>query len=92
MEKSKELAGIIDRVHQLSLHIPSVVADLQIATVLALRELLVVANFNDGLHFSVLSACMYKIWTTLFQPFHWSHADSRVQVQNRRSAHLIELG
>jgi hypothetical protein len=61
--KAKELVGTIDRAHELNLHIPGVVADLQIANVLALRELLFVANFNDGLHFAGVSACIYKTWT-----------------------------
>jgi hypothetical protein len=66
MEKAKEVVGTIDRVHKLSLYIPGVVAGSQIATVLALRELLFVANFNDVLHFFALSVCIYKTWTNKF--------------------------
>jgi hypothetical protein len=66
MEKAKEVVGTIDRVHELRLQIPGVVADLQIATVLALREMLFVANFNDVLHFFALSVCIYKTWTNKF--------------------------
>jgi hypothetical protein len=61
MEKAKEVVGTIDRVQELSLHIPGVVADLQIATLLALRERLLVPNFNDVFHLSAVCPCIYKI-------------------------------
>jgi hypothetical protein len=54
MEKAKEVVSTIDRFHQLSLDVPGVGANLQIATVLALRELLFVVNFNDVVHFLVV--------------------------------------
>jgi hypothetical protein len=66
LEKAKEVIGTIDRVHELSLHVPGLVTDLQIASVLALRELLFVANLNDVVHFSVVRACIYKIRANKF--------------------------
>jgi hypothetical protein len=63
MEKAKEVVGTIDRVHQLSLHVPGVGANLQIATVLALRELLFVVNFNDVVHFLVV-----RVVYTIIEP------------------------
>jgi hypothetical protein len=48
----KEVVGTIDRFHELSIHVPGVVTALQIATSLALRELLLGVNFNDVVHFS----------------------------------------
>jgi hypothetical protein len=81
----------IDRIHELRLQVPGVVTDSQIATVLALRELLFVANFNDGLHFSGVSACIYKTWANKFFLLTIPLMGSRVRVQSRRSFHLIEL-
>jgi hypothetical protein len=66
MEKAKEVVGTIDRVDELSLHVPGVGANLQIATVVALRELLFVANLNEVVHFSVVCACIYKIRANKF--------------------------
>ena len=51
LEKAKEVVGTIDRVHELCLHVRGIVTDLQIATVLALREWLFAANFNEIVHF-----------------------------------------
>ena len=61
MEKAKEVVGTIDRVHQLSLHVPGVGANLQIATVLALRERLFGATFIVVVHFSAVGNCIYKM-------------------------------
>ncbi len=58
--------GTIDRVHELSPHVPGLVTDLQIASVLALREPLFVANLNDVVHFSLACACIYKIRANKF--------------------------
>jgi hypothetical protein len=71
MEKAKELVGTTDRVDELSLHVPGVGANLQIATVLALRELLFVANFNDVVHFLVVHVVYTRIEpiNSLLRPF-----------------------
>ena len=61
MEKAKEVVNTIDRFHQLSLDVLGVVTDSQIATLLALRELLFIANFNDVAHFSAVGNCIYKM-------------------------------
>jgi hypothetical protein len=50
----------IVRIHEMSLNVPGIVVDLQIATVLALRELLFAANFNEIVHFSDPGLCIYK--------------------------------
>jgi hypothetical protein len=73
MEKAKEVVSTIDRVHQLSLHVPGVGANLQIATVLALRELLFVVNFNDVVHFLVVRVVYTRIEpiNSLLRPFNW---------------------
>jgi hypothetical protein len=71
MEKAKEVVSTIDPVHQLSLYVPGVGANLQIATVLALRELLFVPNFNDVVHFLVVRVVYTRIEpiNSLFRPF-----------------------
>ena len=93
MEKAKKVVGTIDRVHQLSLHVPGVGANLQIATVLALRELLFVVNFNDVVHFLVVRVVYTRIEPTnsLLRPFNWWDPDSQLRVQSQLSFCLIEL-
>jgi hypothetical protein len=54
---------VVDRFHQLSLQFPGVRAASQIATALAVRELVFVAIFVDIVHFSAVSACIYKTRT-----------------------------
>jgi len=75
MEKAKEVVSTIDRFHQLSLDVPGVVVDLQIATLLALRELLFAANFNDVVHFPVVVFVYTRCGpiNSLFRPFDWWH-------------------
>jgi len=51
----KEVVGTVDRVHELSLNVSGAVADLQFAILLALRERLLVPNFNDVFHLSAMS-------------------------------------
>jgi hypothetical protein len=51
----------IDRIHELRLQVPGVVTDSQSATVLAVRELLFIANFNDVAHFFAVGNCIYKM-------------------------------
>jgi hypothetical protein len=61
MEKTKEVVGTIDRVHELSLDVAGVVTDSQIATVLAFRERLFGATFIVVVHFSAVGNCIYKM-------------------------------
>jgi hypothetical protein len=57
----KEVSDVVDRFRELNFQFPSVRADSQIATALAVRESVVVAMFNDVIHFSAVSICIYKI-------------------------------
>src|SRR5580704_14075245 len=63
LDEANEVADVVDRFHQLSLQFPGVPADSQIATALAVRELVFVAIFSDVVHFSAVSACIYKTRT-----------------------------
>jgi hypothetical protein len=51
----KEVVGTVDRVHELGLNVFGAVADLQFAILLALRERLLVPNFNDVFHLANMS-------------------------------------
>jgi hypothetical protein len=66
MEKAQEVVSTIDRVNELNPHVSGLGADLQIATLLAVCELLFAANFNDVVHFSVVGLCIYKTQAKLF--------------------------
>jgi hypothetical protein len=94
MEKAKEVVSTIDRFHQLSLDVPGVVVDLQIATLLALRELLFAANFNDVVHFPVVGICIYKMRANKFSfpTVRLVASESRLEAQSQRSFYLIQLG
>jgi hypothetical protein len=60
-EETNEVVGTVDRVHELSLHVPGVVADLQIATLFALREWLSTADLNVVVHSFAACTCIYKM-------------------------------
>jgi hypothetical protein len=51
-DEAKEVFDVVDRFHELKF--PSVRADSQIATALAVRELVFVLVLNYGVHFSAL--------------------------------------
>jgi hypothetical protein len=60
IDEVKEVSDIVDCFHELNLQIHSVRADSQIATVLAVRELVFVVIFDDVVHFSAVDICIYK--------------------------------
>jgi hypothetical protein len=93
-EKAKEVIGTIDRVHELSLHVPDLVTDLQIATILALRELLFDTMLNDDAHFSVVCVCIYKIRANklLLRPFRLVASGFSTTGSESAFFLLIELG
>ena len=93
MEKAKEVVSTIDRVHQLSLYVPGVGANLQIATVLALREMLFVPNFNDVVHFLVVRVVYTRMGpiNSLFRPFQLPGSGFSTRVESQRLSCLIEL-
>ena len=51
IDEVKEVSDIVDCFHELNLQIHSVRADSQIATVLAVRELVFILVLNYGVHF-----------------------------------------
>jgi hypothetical protein len=67
LDVANEVFDVVDRFYQLSIQLPGVPADSQIATALAVRETIFVAMFNDVVHFSTVSACIYKTRTKKFR-------------------------
>ena len=59
----KEVSDVVNRFRELNFQFPSVRADSQIATALAVRELILVAMLNDAVHFSSVATCIYKTRT-----------------------------
>jgi hypothetical protein len=60
LDEAKEVFEIVDRVHELNLQFGGVRAASQIATALAVRELVFGAMFNEVVHLSVIEGCIYK--------------------------------
>ena len=52
IDEAKEVSDVVDRFHELSVQFPGVRAHSQIATVLAVRELVFILVLNYGVHFS----------------------------------------